>query len=108
MNTFDELISVHKSGETNLELSRELRSLMDKLSERATEDGSASGSITLTLKLEASGSGRVEITATSKVQAPGPRKTSEVRWLGKSGSLESQDPRQATLPLQSRRKEPVS
>ncbi len=108
MNTFDQLIFEHDSGSLNHGLTRKMRELMEALNEHARDTGKAKGEITLKLKFEATNNGRVEIKSETNVKAPGLPRTQETRWINDDGSLAAEDPRQAKLPLTTRRKEHAS
>lgn len=95
MSTFDELIAKLDSGQTNSEITREVRDMLAALNERAQNSGSAKGKLTLTLDFAVANNGRVEIQASTKIQRPGPPKTKETRWIGPKGELLAADPRQS-------------
>lgn len=97
--TFDELIANLDSGGANLELSREMREMNEKLVKRAAEVGKAHGEITVKLKFDATSNGRVEISYAAEIKRPGPPKVEETRWIGDKGELHVADPRQEKLPL---------
>jgi len=97
--TFDELIAQIDSGQFNSDLTHELRELTVALNARAQEGGAAKGALTIKLAFVAANNGRVEIAAEATAKRPGPRKTTETRWIGKRGELAASDPRQDPLPL---------
>jgi 2-phospho-L-lactate transferase/gluconeogenesis factor (CofD/UPF0052 family) len=99
METFDELIAGLDSGAANLELSKAVRDLVQRLEKRAEQTGTAKGEITLKLKFAAVSNGRVEIKQETTVKQPGLPTVHEVRWIGSGGSLVAADPRQAALDL---------
>jgi hypothetical protein len=107
VNTFDELITGHDSGTLNTELTREMRELIESLSERAQQTGTAKGEICLKLTFEAIGGGRIQISSGTTIKRPGPPRTSETRWIGNSGTIAAEDPRQTKLPLKTVKNDPT-
>lgn len=107
METFDEFIATHQSGELNTELTREMNALTTALQKRAGESGKAKGEITLKISFDLESNGLVQINAEAKVKPPGPRKTREIRWVNEHGKLVAEDPRQTVMQLTTRKKERV-
>lgn len=99
VETFDLLIAGLDSGAVNGELTREMRALVEAINERALADGKAKGSLTVKLTIAAENNGRVDISVDATSKRPSPRRSKEVRWVGKNGQLLLSDPRQETLPL---------
>jgi len=97
METFDELVIEHDSGNFNQGISRKMRALLKELKDHAFEQSTAKGEITLKVKFEVTSNGRVQIKTATNVKGPGLPNTTETRWVGPKGSIVSEDPRQTVM-----------
>jgi hypothetical protein len=97
METFDELVIEHDSGNLNQGISRKMRALLKELKEHAQEHSSAKGEISLKVTFKVTSNGRIEIETSTSAKGPCVPRTKETRWVGPKGSIVSEDPRQTVM-----------
>lgn len=99
MHTLDEFVAKIGDGELNTTGSEQLRRLVDALQERAGEEGTAKGELTVSVRFKAHGNGKVEVTFACKTKVPQRPTHATEAWIGRKGGLSTQDERQARLPI---------
>lgn len=99
MRSLDELVARVGDGELNTAATEQLRKLVDALQERAGEEGTAKGELSLNVRFKARGNGKVEISYTCKTKVPQRPTHATEAWIGRKGGLSTQDERQARLPI---------
>jgi bacterioferritin-associated ferredoxin len=93
--SFTELIDQLDMGQCSAECNRALREVIAKCAEIASENGKASGSLTLTLKFSTAGqSGQTDIECTVNGKPPTRPTAKTVLYATAKGGLTAQDPRQ--------------
>lgn len=98
--SFGVFLRTLNEGECEADLSREMNELLAKLRALAEEDnGSAKGSLVLTLNFEVDVKDQCEIGYFIKTKEPTPTRHKANVWLNKSGNVVFENPRQQKLPL---------
>lgn len=97
--TLDTLLCEIDAGSLNTRASDAMRELLAKLHQRAQDDSDASGKLSLELSFKVARSGKVDVVATFKTNAPAPRSESTTFYVTNRGRLSVRDPRQARLPF---------
>lgn len=97
--TVDTLVCELDAGAFNTRASEALRALLSQLHHRAQEDADASGKLSMEFSFKVQRSGKVDVTATFKTNAPAPRSESTTFYVTNRGRLSVRDPRQARLPF---------
>lgn len=97
--TVDTLICELDAGNFNVRASDAMRELLAKLHHRAQEDSDASGKLSVEITFAVSRSGKVEVRASFKTNAPAPRCEASTFFVTNRGRLSARDPRQMKLPI---------
>lgn len=93
--SFTDLIEQLDMGQTNADCDRALRDVIAKCAEVASENGKASGSLTITLKFSTAGqSGQTDVECTVNGKPPSRPTAKTVLYATAKGGLTAQDPRQ--------------
>lgn len=93
--SFADLIDQLDMGQCSAECSRALREVISKLADVASENGKASGSLTLTLTFATAGqSGQTDIGYSVSGKPPSRPTAKTVLYATAKGGLSAQDPRQ--------------
>lgn len=93
--SFTDLIEQLDMGQCGAECSRALREVIAKLADVASENGKASGSLTLTLTFATAGqSGQTDIGYAVSGKPPSRPTAKTVLYATAKGGLSAQDPRQ--------------
>lgn len=97
--TIDTLTCELDAGGFNTRASEAMRELLGKLHARAQEDSDAAGKLSLEFSFSVSRSGKVDVRASFKTNAPAPRCESSTFYVTNRGRLSVRDPRQMKLPI---------
>lgn len=97
--TLDTLVCELDAGSFNTRASDAMRELLSKLHQRAQEDADAAGKLSMELSFKVQRSGKVDVVATFKTNAPAPRSESTTFYVTNRGRLSVRDPRQQRLPF---------
>lgn len=89
---FVEWLSSHKKGETDSELTHELRTLIE-----AVQDTGKPGTVTLVLKVSRKSDNQVTVTEDVKVATPKHSRSEAIYFLDQHLNLTRSDPRQGVL-----------
>ena len=90
---FVEWLTTYKTGETDGELTQELRNLID-----AVQETGKPGTITLTLKVSRRGDRQVNVIEDVKVKTPTHDRSETIYFVDKHTNLVRHDPAQDELP----------
>lgn len=96
---YEELITEVASGDVSQKATDELRDVIEKLIARATEEGSAKGSLTVTLNFTVQRDGAFEVFPKITSKSPKASIAKGAAWLSPKGELLFTDPRQGKLKL---------
>jgi hypothetical protein len=96
---FAQFLKLMNRGELLCELGAELRSVNDKLSTLASQNGIATGAITVVFKIKHEAKGVVAVATDIKTKLPPPARGTAVFFATPDGGLAVNDPRQVSLPL---------
>src|SRR6476620_7305502 len=89
---FVEWLEQYKKGETNGELTHELRTLIE-----AVQETGKPGTITLTLKVSRKGERQVNVVEDVKVKSPVHSRSETIYFVDQHLNLQRNDPRQGVL-----------
>lgn len=89
---FVETLAAHKKGETDSELTHELRTLIE-----AVQDTGKPGALTLTLKVSRKSDNQVTVIEDIKVATPKHSRAEAIYFLDQNLNLTRSDPRQGVL-----------
>jgi len=89
---FVEWLEQYKKGETNGELTHELRTLIE-----AVQETGKPGTITLTLKVSRKGERQVNVVEDVKVKTPVHSRSETIYFVDQHLNLQRNDPRQGVL-----------
>ena len=94
-----QLIATLNRGDFSAELGAVLGEANEKLAALAQQNTTATGVITITLKVRHSRDGIVEVAPDLKTKMPAPVRGKSVYWATADGDLATKDPRQQELPI---------
>ncbi len=97
--TIDTLLCELDAGNFNTRVSEAMRELLGKLHTRAQEDSDAAGKLSLEVSFSVARSGKVDVRASFKTNAPAPRCEASTFYVTNRGRLSVRDPRQMKLPI---------
>ena len=96
---FAKFLQLIGRGDFLAEIGTELKSVNEKLSTLASQNGKAKGEITIKLAIKHEANGVVEVHPDLKVKLPSVVRGKSVFWATEGGGLAANDPRQQSLPL---------
>ena len=99
LESFADIISAINDGADNIDLTARFEAFMRTVSSEAQQQGKAQGSFTVTFKVTAINTGRVDISVDDKSTAPKPRREPAVFFTNDKGKLARAPFKQENLPF---------